>query len=124
MWGRALAVVYALWLVVVLSEPAALHACAVHDRATGAEHTHGPPSAAAHHAVAHSTRGHDKTPPCSCVAACCAAPIAVASLRVDDWSLFVATSFDHVPIAARTNRRPTAVEYARPPSIGPPALSA
>lgn len=123
-WRRVFAVVYALWFVVVLSEPAALRACAMHDGPSGAEHGHAPSAAPAHHAGAHSTRGHDKTSPCSCVAACCSAPIAVASLRVDDWSLFAATAFEHVSIVARTNRWPAAVEYARPPSIGPPRHSA
>ncbi|MEO8333727.1 MAG: hypothetical protein ABI664_02060 [bacterium] len=120
LWGRVIAVAYALWFVVVLSEPAALHECAMHDGAIGGEHSHEAPRADHHHGGTPSSGDHDKTPPCSCVAACCSAPLAVAPLCVADFSFVAVTAFGHVPIAARTDHRPVTVAYARPPAIGPP----
>ena len=121
--GRYLAVVYALWLAVVLAEPAALHACAMHDGAHGAAHVHGATTMGRVPTVAHSSPERTKTPQCSCVGTCCATVAVAAPHASDVLSLFGPIRFERVLVSAASDYRPAANEYARPPTIGPPQLT-
>ncbi len=123
MIGRYLAVVYALWLAVVLAEPAAVHACAMHDGAHGAAHSHGAATMGRSAAVAHSSPDREKTPQCSCVGTCCATVAVVAPSVSDVLTLFGPLRFERVFVSAASDHRPAANEYARPPTIGPPHLT-
>jgi hypothetical protein len=123
MWHRTLAVVYALWFAVVLVEPAAIHTCpmhgalhaAMHDTMPAAEHVHGG------HDGAGSSQPRGRAKPCTCIGACCAAVAAVIPSRTD----VLIASTHLVParavLSSTSSYRPLAVEYARPPTIGPPA---
>ena len=122
MLSRGVAVVYALWLALVLAEPAAIHACPMHDTVHGAAHSH-----ARHNAGvvrengAHSSHRDAEPKPCTCVGACCA----TVAVVVPTCSALVAARTRLLPVHAlqfhASEHRPLAVEYARPPTIGPPA---
>src|SRR6476620_3848277 len=130
---RAIAAVFAAWSFVVQAEPAALHACAMHDgvghavgpAAVGLAHA-GSPDGPAHHAngtpgeaTRHSDDGHHSRC-CTCPGPCCdASPIAMtaasASLAVSEMQPVTR------PAVRRTTYVPSDPEHSRPPSVGPPA---
>jgi hypothetical protein len=124
--ARILAAVWGVWLVVALTEPAALHACPMHDAAHGtmghALESHG---AASHQhdgaddRPAHSSsRSHHSV--CTCIGSCCAAVADVlrapAALTVVE-TIRTPTVVDRTPLIAF---RPSVPEHVHPPSQGPP----
>ena len=117
---RLVSVLCALWLVVVLAEPAALHTCAEHGAAY--------PDVGHHGARGHLAGPHEsptKRPhQCSCVGACCFAVATVLSARADALTSGEARSPERVIVSDASDFRPIAVAYARPPTIGPPVLTA
>jgi hypothetical protein len=126
-WYRAFAALSALWLAVVLAEPAALHSCPMHDAAFHAA-GHG---ATDHHAPAHRTSAEHRSRPdapahpggalhCTCHGDCSATgqgsalPAAVtvapaASVRVVRATTTVASA-----------AAPRAAEHLLPFANGPP----
>jgi hypothetical protein len=130
MVSRTVAAVYALWFAVVLVEPAALHTCAMHGSLHAAMHgtmpvsghTHGPHDmSSAHQHAADSSQQNERKTPCTCIGACCAAVAAVipplTGVVIASTRLMPAHSLP----SSTSDYRPLAVEYARPPTIGPPA---
>lgn len=126
---RTLAAVFAAWSFVVQEEPAALHACAMHD---GVAHVAGPASAtvshapgsndAAHHATRATRHGNDghHSHCCTCPGPCCdSAPVAI----VDTSALLPAPAVRPATRFAvrHTAHVPSEPEHSRPPSVGPPA---
>jgi len=130
---RAIAAVFAAWSFVVQEEPAALHACAMHD---GVAHAVGPASAAASHAASsdapahhvastpdaaarHNSDGHHSRG-CTCPGPCCdASPVATIATGI---SLAVPAARPTARFAVRhTTYVPSDPEHSRPPSVGPPA---
>ena len=113
--GRVIASLLAVWFGLIAAEPAALHACQVHE---AAHH------AASHsmHAAHHPERGHAHV--CTCLGACCAGT--VSALRTGATAIIVAhviATAVSLPPTAPAQRRP-APAHARPPSVGPPVRPA
>lgn len=117
---RLFAAACGLWLALFLAEPAALHACAMHGSGSSA-HRH-----ASHLAQgAHSTHGHERATTCTCIGGCCvsatiAAPAATALVSL---ACITPPTRVHVPVSSIAHR-PAAIDFARPPTIGPPLHSA
>lgn len=121
---RILSALCGLWLAFALGEPAALHACAMHG-AHGLRHAHG-----SHHSAhpgsdrSDSQHGKDRASLCTCLGGCC---VAVHVTAPDAPSL---VDVDAVNLPSRVAappalvHRPTAIAYARPPTIGPPPHTA
>lgn len=66
--SRAPRALYALWLVVAMTQPAGAHACPVHDRTlVHAMAAHGMEM---HHAIEHSSRGQRSSEQCHCLGDC------------------------------------------------------
>ena len=126
--ARVLAAVWGVWLIVSLMEPAALHACPMHDTMHGGV-SH---AARSHDAASHahgaegpadtSSRSHHSV--CTCIGACCAA--VVDALRAPS-TLIVAETIRQ-PVVVIESRlaafRPSVPEHVRPPSQGPPTAQA
>lgn len=113
---RIFAAACGLWLALSLAEPAALHACAMHGSGSSA-HSH-----ASHGALgAHSTHGHERAPTCTCIGGCCVSASigAPAATPLAALARVVPPTRVNVP-AAQIAHRPAAIEFARPPTIGPP----
>jgi len=107
---RAASLLLGCWLAVFAAEPAALHACPVHDLAPQTSHA----SHKAHQPVQHHA--------CTCPGACCpgvgvrlATPPAIAPARI--------VAFVEPDVAPATIVRSADVQLALPPAIGPPAHS-
>ena len=129
-WFRPLAAVLAVWVVVFVADPTALHACPLHDRTPhdgmaldgmphdgmshGGSTVHGGPGRDAdHHAARHV---------CTCPGNCCAAtPLTAPATDTVPTAAQVVACARRRPLPAPSHRR-TAPEHARPPSVGPPAL--
>lgn len=124
-WSRFVVVASSLWLVVVLSEPAALHACAMHDTTHGSQHAHGSPETSHGQQHAHGSDG-TRTPQqqCTCIGACCSVVTTSLAPRVDLLASVEALTVTRRAAPPAIDFRPSAVEYARPPSVGPPTLTA
>src|SRR4030095_1872241 len=131
---RALAAFFAAWFLVVEEEPAALHACAMHDgpahaassRSDRAPHAPAVDVAPTHHAGAvpggptrHDDSGrHSRC--CTCLGPCCdASPVALIGTGVALAP--VQGPRETAQIVRRNSYRPSEPEHARPPSLGPPA---
>lgn len=121
---RIFAAVCGLWLAISLAEPAALHACAIH-ATQGHDHRHG-----SHHA-GHERSGrtgsrhdHDAGATCTCPGGCCVAvPVAAPGAAPLVRAVIVA-HVSRIVSPPALGHRPAVIEYARPPSIGPPAHTA
>lgn len=110
---RAASLLLGFWLAVFILEPAALHACPIHDVATPASH-------ASHHPAHHtSPAGHGG---CTCPGACCPsilAPIPLPAVFAAPRVVATAESLpDSSPIVRQFD-----VQLALPPAIGPPLIS-
>ena len=130
---RALAAFFAAWFLVVEEEPAALHACAMHDgpaHAASSRSDRAPRAAlddaTAHHAGARPAEParHDNTGRhsrcCTCLAPCCAAsPVALIGATGALVPVESPRKTEH--LVRRNSYRPSEPEHARPPSLGPPA---
>ena len=110
---RVLAVLLAVWFVLVTIEPAALHTCAVHG---GAHAT----AAAAEHHGGHDTAGDPASANhCSCLGDCAAAVTSALPARaLTPWPASVAAVSSLPPLAALFV--PPAIHFARPFANGPP----
>jgi hypothetical protein len=117
---RSLATLVALWFVVLTSEPAALHACAVHDGGRSAT-AHAAPHDGSEHGTPHHP-GPTDAHHCACLGDCCAAsPVAVAS-RIDLPTAALVAIEAETPSHAASMRAPHR-PFSRPPSTGPPPAS-
>ena len=123
---RSVAALAAFWIVVVLSAPTAVSACAMLNASHHVEHAHMPVDASAsHQAGSHSAPHHDSTPLCPCLGdCCCAAAVAVVPDVADAVIQIRAVAFVAVAMSARSDHRPATVDHARPPTVGPPLLTA
>lgn len=117
---RIFAAACGLWLALSLAEPASLHGCAMHGSGSSA-HSH-----ASHGAQrAHSTPGHERAPICTCIAGCCVTATIGAPAATSLVALGRVTLPTRVKVPAGSiAHRPAAIEFARPPTIGPPLHSA
>jgi len=124
-WRRPLAALLAAWLVGLVVEPAVLHACPLHDYAPGTA-----PAAPGVHTSVDGAHGHARSPSpqhpdhrsCTCLGDCCGASV-LAEVR--STTVMVVIDVVATPPQRTANDaayRPTTPEYARPPSIGPPAF--
>lgn len=115
---RIFAAACGLWLALSLAEPASLHACAMHGSGSSA-HGH------ASHGGAHSTHGHERVPICTCIGGCCVAATIGAPVATPLVALGRVTLPTRVTVPAGSiAHRPAAIEFARPPTIGPPLHTA
>jgi hypothetical protein len=115
LWSRALAAVLAIWLVVVLTGPAGLHACPVHGAA--AQHGAAHPHAVAHRAPADHHAPH--RPVCTCPGDCSgSSPVALAPGIVALAQR--ATPIGTQPASPAESPRPPAAPYLLPFANGPP----
>lgn len=109
---RAAALLLGCWLAVFTAEPAAMHACPVHDVGHAMSHS-------AHHMPQPSGDHHGHT--CTCPGTCCpgaraqlATVSVVASARI--------VSFVEPEVIAAPAVGTAAVQLALPPAIGPPSI--
>ena len=129
--SRIFAALWAIWFATALSEPAALHACAMHGLAHGV-HAAQPQSGSSASAPvaphAHAAKSGKAPGPthadCTCIGGCCVA--IAADGRDATIALIVPAAFLTATVmpAAAWGYRPTTPEYARPPSHAPPFLTA
>jgi hypothetical protein len=133
-WRRLSRATLGLWLAVTLGEPAMLHVCPMHDAPSGfvasgallhtsRERAHGLPEHI--HSPSPSPDGGDGAHHCcTCMGPCCTAGAVVVPTgtlgHVAEPSLGRAA----VSHSAQSTFRPSEVEHARPPSVGPPTLPA
>lgn len=125
-WFRLLSFVCGFWLLVGLTEPAALHACPMHG-AHSAHMGHGHAGmSSGEHAMqtAHSSRGHDHAAICTCVGDCSLSVAATVPTTAPVLVAMVRQPQSRVDTPAANAFRLTAPRYARPPTIGPPRLTA
>jgi hypothetical protein len=122
-WHRLIAAALGLWLLLVSSEPAALHTCVQHD---GMHGVHGgdstlrsPPhhGSRSHQAPAKHQHG------CTCIGACCVSLAAVLTPHADVVVATRTSSPARLIVSSASSYRPSAVEHARPPTVGPPILA-
>jgi hypothetical protein len=107
---RAASLLLGCWLAVFAADPAALHACPVHDTAMPASHAshHGSMPQSAHHC-------------CTCPGACCPA----AGARLATSPTFVparVVAFVEPELAVEIRAYSADVQLVLPPAIGPPAI--
>lgn len=108
---RAASLLLGCWLAVFTAEPAAMHACPVHDVGQ-------PMSHASHHMPRQAPDHHGHT--CTCPGACC--PGARAQLATTPVLAPVRiVSFAEPEVAVRELVRSADVQIALPPAIGPPS---
>lgn len=121
-WARAFAVVLGVWFAVVLTEPAALHACPEHGTAhhrdaqphKGAAHHHGADGTSSSSAPTSHHQG------CTCIGSCCAAPVTVIPPAMAVVIVETTTPRPGAVCTTLVAYHPSAPEHARPPSLGPP----
>jgi len=116
--SRAPRVLYALWLVVAMTQPAGAHACPVHDRAlVDAMAAHG---LAMHHATEHSSPGQQSPEQCHCLGVCLgmAAPLPAARTTIPAPAAVVAASGLPSPV----ERAFDSPARLLPPSTAPPSV--
>ncbi len=123
LWFRAISLVCGLWLLVGLTEAAALHACAMHDGPMGG-HVHGAAMAHAHHTDSAHSSGKHAAAICTCLGACCVAVVATVPNVARTQLIVVLHERASVLVSAATDFRPAAIAYARPPTNGPPLTTA
>ncbi|MEP6992821.1 MAG: hypothetical protein ABJA80_17930 [bacterium] len=123
LWFRAISLLCGLWLLVGLTEAAALHACAMHD-GRGGGHVHGVAMAAGHHTDAAPSSGRHETAICTCLGACCVAVVAAVPNVARIHLLVVFHERATALVSAATDFRTAAIAYARPPTVGPPHTTA
>lgn len=123
-WFRLLSIVCGFWLLVGLTEPAALHACPMH----GAHSAHmghaGMPAGDHAMRMAHSQRGHDQAAICTCVGDCSLSVAVTVPTTAPVLVAVVRQRQSRIDAPAANELRLTAPRYARPPTIGPPRLTA
>ena len=117
---RIFAAACGLWLALSVAEPASLHACAMHGSGSSA-HSH------ASHAAqgAHSTHEQERGVTCTCIGCCCvsAAIGAPAATPLVALARIALPTRVNVPAASIAHRL-APIEFARPPTIGPPLHTA
>jgi hypothetical protein len=129
-WERALAGLLALWFGIVTADPAVLLGCTVHGgghdgshraHPTTARHTH---AAAKAHAPSDRHHAPVRAHACTCPGECCTA-VAIAT-PASPTTIAIAVTVDHraAPTSASDARPLAPRAHARPPSIGPPELTA
>jgi hypothetical protein len=129
---RVFAAVLAPWVVVVMSEPAALHECAMHSAhaiPASAAHTHGM-SAHVHgmtgseHLAPQGSPSHDAASKyCTCLGGCCAATI-LALPGVAELSFAPIGIRAERPAESAERSAPATTEHLLPFANGPPATRA
>lgn len=109
---RAASLLLGCWLAVFTAEPAAMHACPVHDIGQ-------PMSHASHHMPQQS--GHNHSHSCTCPGACCpGARAQVATTPVVVSVRIVSLLEPELVVAGLARSRD--VQLALPPAIGPPSI--
>jgi hypothetical protein len=120
LWFRVCSFVCGLWLILGLTEPMALHACPMHN-AHGGGHDHVAATASGHHAEhAHTSHSPDRATTCTCPGECCAAVVAAVPVVARITTSVAVRRQAAVFSTTASGFRPAAIEYARPPTIGPP----
>jgi hypothetical protein len=110
---RAASLLLGCWLAVFAAEPAAIHACPVHDIGQPMSHL----SHSSHHS--HQPQDHHS---CTCPGKCC--PGARAQLAtVPTLEPARIVSFVEPDLAVRGLAQSADVQVALPPALGPPAIS-
>ena len=120
---RVLALCSALWLVVLIAEPAALHVCAIHSesmaQATGMSHHHegsalpGP-----------RKPGHQHSAQCTCLGASShSLPVALPRTVEGTFDVWVVATTAEIPVEADATPR-LAPAFLHPYSNGPPGATA
>lgn len=108
---RAASLLLGCWLAVFTAEPAAIHACPVHDIGHTMSH-------ASHHMP--QQPGHHQNHTCTCPGACCpGARAQLATARVVVPVRIV--SFVEPELVAQGLDRSADVQVTLPPAIGPPS---
>lgn len=122
-WSRALSALFALWFTVYTVEPAALHACDVHDapRATaaaGTTHAHAT-HAAQSDATPETGQPSDGNACCTCPGDCATpSPVALTAAHV---ALVVPTATTSDTGLADYEYAPVAAAHVLPFANGPPS---
>lgn len=110
---RAVSLLLGCWLAIFILEPAVLHACPIHDVATPASH-------ASHHPAHHTSHsGHQG---CTCPGACCPSVVARVAVPPVFAAPRLVAMAESVPDFSPSVRQ-FDVQFALPPSIGPPRIS-
>ena len=120
---RALALCSALWLVVLIAEPAALHVCAIHSEsmahATGMSHHH-----AGSALPGPQKSGNQHSAQCTCLGASShSLPIALPKTIEGTFDVWVVTTSTEIPVEAGAAPR-AAPAFLHPYSNGPPGATA
>jgi hypothetical protein len=119
--ARSFAALFALWFAVSLTEPAALHACAMHGGGAVAGHHH---ASAAHASAAHDqgpSGSHGAPKHCTCLGSCTTSNGSAIVPSADTSIGAVATLNDVVELPAFRARVVTAPPFFLPFANGPPA---
>lgn len=122
---RILSMLLALWLAVALTEPAALHACAMHGAGHASANAAGPaPTRPTHHHAA-GADAPERQPAgthvvCTCLGSCSVAGAAALPAYAGIGTAPAPAPPVRVSLAAGPTHEPSAPEHARPPSQGPP----
>lgn len=117
---RIFATLMAAWFLILMTEPGALAACAMHGAATAVESAAGPDAHAAHGAHANSSEQPTRSQCCTCLSHCCAPAPVVAPTSVESVRATIVQTF------ARSGRpeheyRAAWVDFVLPFSTAPPA---
>jgi hypothetical protein len=125
---RILAALCACWLTLSVTVLAALHACPAHGEHGAGHHAGGAPAhaMASHHvAMDAGSSHHDRqSAPCTCVGDCSLVLALVVPPGARVTTIADVAPGRRVPDHRVRVWRPLLVEHARPPSVGPPHLTA